>query len=51
MAMKVMLSSIIRRYKIYCDYKSVEEIKLQIDITVILVEGFRVALKARTPEK
>lgn len=47
MAMKVLLSTVIRKYKVSCHYKSVDEIRIKPDLLLQTVEGHKVALELR----
>lgn len=46
-AMKVLLSTVVRRYKIYCHYGSVGEIRIRPDLLLKAVEGHQIALESR----
>lgn len=47
MSMKVMLSTVIRRFRVYCNYKSVDEIRLKPDFNLRAVEGHNIGLELR----
>lgn len=47
MAMKVILSTIIRKYEVFCDCESVDKIKLRPDVLLKVDGGQKIALQLR----
>ncbi|KAL3281326.1 hypothetical protein HHI36_004537 [Cryptolaemus montrouzieri] len=47
MNLKNLLSMILRKYKVYCDYKSIEEIELENCIVVKPIHGFKIHFEER----
>lgn len=48
MTIKVVLSSVIRRFEVTCPYKSVEEVRVQPDFLLRAVEGSKISLRKRS---
>lgn len=44
---KVVTAMILRNYKIECDYKTMEDVKVRADISLTMVDGFRVKISKR----
>lgn len=51
MSMKIVLSHVIRKYKVYCDYKRVEDIELQFEFTLVAAKGWLISLEPRKASK
>ncbi|KAK9874355.1 hypothetical protein WA026_002705 [Henosepilachna vigintioctopunctata] len=47
MNMKTLLSMILRKYKVYCDYKSIEEIKVKNYVVLRPIDGFKFHIQER----
>lgn len=47
LSMKVLLSTVVRKYKIYCKYQSVEEIRVKPDFALTPIDGYPISLELR----
>lgn len=47
MVMKIVVSMVVRRYKVYCGYSSVEEIPIKADMKLKAVDGNTISLQLR----
>lgn len=47
MAIKTVMSTVIRKYEIFCNYKNVEEIDLQADMKLKAADGNKIWLRPR----
>lgn len=51
MAMKTVIATILRTFKVYSNYKRVSDIKVKADLIIKAVDGYRVAFEYRCGEK
>lgn len=47
MAMKVLLSIVIRKFKINCNYKNVEDIRVKSDLLLKALDGYNISVISR----
>lgn len=50
LSLKVMTATILRKFKVHCDYKTIEEIRLKANIVLRHTDGCKVWFERRSKE-